>query len=64
MASSSLRNDVELNIIEVKSEPLTSSTDRTKYLKCLYDYIFHDIEPSDEQKLRVKYLSILIIILI
>jgi len=56
MASSSLNNDDDFNIIEVKSLPLLSSIDTKEHLKCLYDYIFHDIEPSNEQKLRVNIL--------
>jgi hypothetical protein len=65
MASSSLNNDVDWNIIETKSEPLTPSTDRKdQHLKCLYNYLFHDIEPSNEQKLRVNISILLIILLI
>ena len=62
MASSSrLSSIVELNSVEIKSETLVSSTDPTEHLKCLYNYLFHDVQPSNEQKLRVNT-SILLII--
>jgi hypothetical protein len=54
MTSCPSTDNTDCKNVEVKSELHTSSTDKMDIKKCIYNLMFNNIEPSDDQKLKVR----------
>jgi hypothetical protein len=54
MTSSDCTNCIDFNNVNIKSESLTNCMESMEWMKYAYDLIFEMVEPTDEQKLKVK----------
>jgi hypothetical protein len=54
MPSSGCTNHIDFENVNAKSESFTDCTEDMEWMKCVYDLIFEAIEPTDDQKLKVK----------
>jgi hypothetical protein len=60
MTSPTFMTHVDLKNVNIKSESLTIPTEDMVPMKCVYDFIFENIEPSNDQKLKVNiYFSLI-----